>query len=216
MPKGKKPADDESSVSSVEIDDEEEGEEEEDEEAVNDLSNSDIVTKYRCAGTIANDVLAALVAKVAPDAKVVELCEMGDALATAAAQKVYAAKKGGKVMERGLAFPTCVSVNNCVGHYSPLRSEGDAALKKGDMVKIDLGVHIDGYIAVVAHTLVCGAADAPVTGRQADVMQAAWLATECAHRMFKDGAANAEITAMIAQVGMAWHTRGHGVAWSRA
>ena len=65
--------------------------------------------------------------------------------------------------------------------------------------------------------LACGAADAHVTGRQADVMQAAWLATECAHRMFKDGAAKAEITAMIAQVGMAWHTRGHGVAWhSRA
>ena len=32
------------------------------------------------------------------------------------------------------------------------------------------------------------------------IYQAAWVATECAHRMFKDGAANADITAMIAQV----------------
>jgi len=39
------------------------------------------------------------------------------------------------------------------------------------MVKIDVGVHIDGYIAVVAHTVVCGMGEEPVTGRQADAMQ---------------------------------------------
>lgn len=31
----------------------------------------------------------------------------------------------------------------------------------GDMVKIDLGVHIDGYISVVAHTLIVGAVANP-------------------------------------------------------
>ena len=40
------------------------------------------------------------------------------------------------------------------------------------MVKIDLGMHIDGYIAVVAHTVVCGTDEAaPISGRQADAMQ---------------------------------------------
>ena len=28
-------------------------------------------------------------------------------------------------------------------------------IKEGDVVKIDLGVHIDGYIALVGHTVVC-------------------------------------------------------------
>lgn len=28
-------------------------------------------------------------------------------------------------------------------------------LKEGDIVKIDLGVHIDGCIALVAHTTIC-------------------------------------------------------------
>lgn len=28
-------------------------------------------------------------------------------------------------------------------------------LKEGDVVKIDLGVHIDGFIALVGHTVVC-------------------------------------------------------------
>ena len=41
-------------------------------------------------------------------------------------------------------------------HYSPLNSEPDTIMADGDMVKIDLGAHIDGFIAVVAHTLVIG------------------------------------------------------------
>lgn len=48
-------------------------------------------------------------------------------------------------MEKGIAFPTCISVNNIVGHYSPLKSE-DSILKKGDLAKISLGVHIDGFV----------------------------------------------------------------------
>ena len=35
-------------------------------------------------------------------------------------------------------------------------SEADQTLEEGDMVKIDMGAHIDGYIAVVAHTVVVG------------------------------------------------------------
>ena len=66
----------------------------------------------------------------------------------------------------GIAFPTCISVNNVICHYSPLFSEPDSTLADGDLVKIDMGAHIDGFIAVVAHTFVLGAsADAPVTGK---------------------------------------------------
>lgn len=62
----------------------------------------------------------------------------------------------GRVIEKGVAFPTCVSVNECVCHNSPLISEAQEDIKEGDIVKVDLGVHIDGYIAVVAHTVVAG------------------------------------------------------------
>ena len=58
-------------------------------------------------------------------------------------------------MEKGVAFPTCISVNNIVGHLSPLKSE-DQQLKDGDLVKIDLGCHIDGFVGLVAHTIVVG------------------------------------------------------------
>ena len=36
----------------------------------------------------------------------------------------------------GTAFPTCVSVNNCVCHFSPLKSDVDYMLKDGDLVKV--------------------------------------------------------------------------------
>ena len=66
-------------------------------------------------------------------------------------------------------------------HYTPLLSEPDTSLSHGDLIKLDLGAHIDGFIAVVAHSWVLGAtAEAPVTGRKADVMMAAHLASEAA------------------------------------
>lgn len=38
----------------------------------------------------------------------------------------------------GIAFPTTVSINNCVAHFSPLPSDPEAktALKEGDVVKM--------------------------------------------------------------------------------
>ena len=58
-------------------------------------------------------------------------------------------------------------------------------LKDGDVVKIDLGAHVDGYIAVVAHTHVVGQVKAegesePITGKLADVLVAADVASKIA------------------------------------
>jgi methionine aminopeptidase len=51
----------------------------------------------------------------------------------------------------------------------------------------DLGAHIDGFVAVTAHTLLVQAAAGPVTGPAADVMQAAHTAAEVAMRLIKPG-----------------------------
>ena len=40
-----------------------------------------------------------------------------------------------KKIERGVAFPTCISVNNTVCHVSPLASD-EAVLQQGDIVKM--------------------------------------------------------------------------------
>ena len=36
----------------------------------------------------------------------------------------------------GIAFPTCISVNHCVCHFSPLKSDPDVTLADGDLVKM--------------------------------------------------------------------------------
>lgn len=49
----------------------------------------------------------------------------------------------------------------------------------------DMGCHIDGFIAVVAHTHVIQ--EGPVTGRAADVIAAANTAAEVALRLVRPG-----------------------------
>lgn len=52
----------------------------------------------------------------------------------------------------------------------------------------DLGAHIDGFIAVVAHTVVVGASsEKKISGRQADVTLAAYWAIQAALRLLKSG-----------------------------
>lgn len=94
-----------------------------------------------------------------------------------------------------------MSVNNCICHFSPTKNDPDYVLKEGDIVKIDLGAHIDGYIAVAAHTVVAQAdVAAKVTGRAADVILAAYWASQAALRLFTPGTANFAITDSVQKI----------------
>jgi len=154
-----------------------------------------VVTKYKMAAEIVNGILKTLVSKSVAGAKILDLCEEGDKLLSEETIKVF---KKEKEMKKGIAFPTCISVNNCICHFSPLKSDAEVLLQDGDLVKIDLGAHIDGFIAVAAHSFVVGAsADNKVTGRKADAVIAAHMAAEAALRMVKPGHNNVEASAGI-------------------
>lgn len=104
-------------------------------------------------------------------------------------------------MRKGIAFPTCISVNNCICHFSPLESEPDLILKDQDVVKVDLGAHVDGFIAVVAHTIVLGSSESnKVTGRKADAMLAAHYASQAALRLLKPGNQTYTVTDAVQKV----------------
>ncbi|NP_997806.1 proliferation-associated protein 2G4b [Danio rerio] len=151
-----------------------------------------VVTKYKMGADIANLALKTVIEAAKPGVSVLSLCEKGDAFIAAETSKVF---KKEKEIKKGIAFPTCVSVNNCVCHFSPIKSDPDYMLKDGDLVKIDLGVHVDGFISNVAHSFVVGATkDAPVTGRKADVIKAAHLCAEAALRLVKPGNQNSQVT----------------------
>lgn len=65
----------------------------------------------------------------------------------------------------------------------------------------DLGAHIDGFIAVVAHTIVVGASsENKVTGRRADVILAAHYASQAALRLLKPGNDTYAITEAVQKV----------------
>lgn len=128
----------------------------EEEDVDQSLANSDVTTKYQEAAKIANAVLEAMLAKVEPGVNPVDICRAGDEMIEEKCKKIFTKKVKGQAIEKGVAFPTCVSVNECVCHNSPLNSEAQEPLKEGDLVKVDLGVHIDGFVAVAAHTVRAG------------------------------------------------------------
>ena len=85
---------------------------------------SDVCTKYQEAAKIVNLALSGLVEQCKPGAKVLDLCEFGHNVIHTAAQKLFTKKnQNGTVIERGVAFPVCISVNDCVCNYSPLLQE---------------------------------------------------------------------------------------------
>ena len=136
------------------------------------------------------DVLAKLIKKTSVGSKIVELCAYGDKTIYEELGNVY----NKKAIFKGLAFPTCISVNELCAYNSPLQDD-TSAIKEGDLVKIELGAHIDGYPGFVAHTFVVQSdAKAPVEGKKADVVLAAYKAAQAAIRLIKPGNTNTQVT----------------------
>ncbi len=53
------------------------------------------------------------------------------------------------------AFPVNISINDIAAHYVP-KINDTTVLKKGDLVKIDFGAHIDGYAGDIAFSVSIG------------------------------------------------------------
>ena len=79
----------------------------------------------------------------------------------------------------GLAFPVNISINEIAAHYSPRHDDTSSVFKKGDVVKLDLGAHIDGYIADTALTVEVG------TNKYIDMIKAPRQALENAIGLLK-------------------------------
>ena len=78
--------------------------------------------------------LAKAVELAVPGADIATICAPVDAMIEEELKKTFSSKKS-KKLERGIAFPTCISVNHVMGHYSPLLDES-TALAEGDIAKM--------------------------------------------------------------------------------
>ncbi|MCX8171445.1 MAG: type II methionyl aminopeptidase, partial [Candidatus Bathyarchaeota archaeon] len=98
----------------------------------------DVIEKYVCAGKIAARVREDVKRAVREGMLLLEVCEMVE-------EEIR--RLGGKP-----AFPCNISVNEVAAHYtSP--PEDKRMIPEGALVKIDIGVHVDGYIADTATTV---------------------------------------------------------------
>jgi methionyl aminopeptidase len=52
----------------------------------------------------------------------------------------------------GIAFPVNICLNDVTAHYTP-KFNDESVIKEGDVVTIDLGAHVDGFIADTAYTI---------------------------------------------------------------
>jgi len=98
----------------------------------------DIFQKYRRAGKIAAEVREEVTRTLREGIPIIDICEKVESMIR---------KKGGKP-----AFPCNVSVNEIAAHYTS--PPGDRrTIPENSLVKVDIGVHVDGYIADTAVTV---------------------------------------------------------------
>lgn len=157
---------------------------------------ADTLTKYKAAATIASTALQSVISKAVVGANLLSLCQEGDKSIEESCSVIYNKDKKNPT-KKGIAFPCTLSVNNVVCHFTPLPTDPGASqeLQSGDVVKILLGAHIDGYAAISGETIIVGASkDSPVLGPKADLLAAAYNVIELALRLVKPGVKNWEIT----------------------
>lgn len=100
-----------------------------------------MIEKYKKAGEIVSKVRKRAVKEVKEDMKLLELAEFVE----------------NEIIELGgiVAFPCNISVNEVTAHYTPPAND-EKVFKSGNLVKIDLGAHVDGYIADTAISVLIG------------------------------------------------------------
>jgi methionyl aminopeptidase len=109
--------------------------------------------KMRASGRLVAQILQQLSTKVGPGISTLELEVVAEKLVSDAGAR--AAFKGYYVPAAGKRYPCvlCTSINDEVVHGIPSRKR---VLMEGDIVKIDIGVELDGYYGDSATTVAVG------------------------------------------------------------
>src|SRR3989344_8488566 len=137
--------------------------------------DKETVAKYKKAGEITKECQELSAKKLKPGMNLFEFAEEIEAAMV---------KKGGAP-----AFPINLSRNHVAAHYTPAFESEDVA-GDGDLIKVDIGVHVDGFIADSASTI-------DFSGKHGAMVKASQDALEKAVSMAKEGVAVGEIGAAV-------------------
>ncbi|RNE97944.1 proliferation-associated 2g4 [Trypanosoma rangeli] len=189
----------------------------------------DVMTKYKSAGRALDEVMDILAAACVPGATTKHLCDLGDEELLRRVQAMFSKAKdadGNRIL-RGLSYPTNVSVNQILCNHAPLVEEEALVLRGGDVVKIHMGCHIDGYPVTAARTVlvpcdatattsseISGGATAAraqmrqLTQEAINAVEAARIALHGMIHLMQPGMLNADITDFIHSVGNHFEVQG--------
>ncbi|MBI2971049.1 MAG: type II methionyl aminopeptidase [Candidatus Aenigmarchaeota archaeon] len=98
----------------------------------------EILEKYKKAGKIASEVREASRKLLNVGVPLLDIAEKIEAMIR---------EKGGEP-----AFPANLSLNDIAAHYTPVKKD-ETRIPEGAILKVDLGVHMDGYVADTAYTV---------------------------------------------------------------
>ena len=100
--------------------------------------NEEAMKKYILSGKINSDAKRYARKIIKPGSSLLEIAEKIEE---------FIKNKGGKP-----AFPVNLSLNNTAAHYTPEKNDATTMTEK-DLLKVDIGIHIDGYISDSAFSL---------------------------------------------------------------
>ncbi|MCL2549793.1 MAG: type II methionyl aminopeptidase [Methanimicrococcus sp.] len=140
----------------------------------NPINTEDILNKYRAAGKIHQQIMKEAREKIKIGMNIYE----------------YARSIDERIIELGggSAFPINISFNDAAAHDTPLLN--DPRIFGADVVKIDVGVHVDGYIADGAMTI-------DLSGKHAGLVKASEEALKAAIDTVRAGTTTLQIGAAV-------------------
>lgn len=149
----------------------------------------EVLEKYKEAGAIAARVLDGMIKNIKLGKTFKELIEYGERRL----ESELAASPYKSIKYKGLCFPICLCKNNYLGQTSTI----DCEVEEGDLLKIELGVHIDGYPAIIAYPTVVKKQSEKINDRRKDVMKAAFEASREIFQIMKPGKKNLDVVRIL-------------------
>lgn len=142
--------------------------------------------KHRIAGRIAREALHYGMTLIKERMPLIDIAEETEH---------YVFKKGLK-----LAFPVNIAINEIAAHYTP--SDNDKKkIMHGDLVKLDVGVHLEGHIADTAMTIEVG------TTNYTQLINASRSALAMAISTVKNGIELSQVGSAISKIIATYHYR---------
>jgi methionine aminopeptidase len=148
---------------------------------------------YQDAGKLVDQAMNFAINKAVASASLYEVCVAVDGEMTRLASSVP---------NSGIAFPCAISPNDIICHFSPTNKDPEsksAFLKTGDLIKIELGMHVQNCPAFACQSFIIGGG-AGEEDVKTKLIKAAWKAAEATIKALKPGRDCLSITDELANI----------------